>query len=357
MKRFWVLVCGILLSVQGFANVGGTGKVGRSIKNLLGNQSAMTKVADLVGISKVGVNSRNLGQVLAGAAVITTLLFGGAVLDADANATEKRVKALDKKTDSAVGKGFDLGNGVNLDATGTIYGNWADYSDSTEKSDTFSAGIGSTVTLSKALTAVTLQGKIMSKHTKQVGTDKYTGGEDYTVRTDIVQAIPMPNDFSIQPIIYVEGGGLQAYNNKRQADISGGIGFQGSRVVFNKDMHLQTRLGFGYLGEGKYDGNEFADIEGDTVLSYGATLKTGWVSLGTFLGAQEGSILDYIPAIPNATTTIARYHFTDDWGDKVTRINSTINVIDGLGISYEWNKRTGEDAHKSLVVSFQKGIF
>lgn len=354
MRYFWVIACGILLSVQSFANVGGTGKMGRSIKELLRNQPLVNQVAEWAGTSAVGVSSRNLGQVLAVATFSAAMLLGvnGAV-DADIN---KRVAALDKKIDSAVGKGFDLGNGVALDASGTVYGNWSDYSDSAGKADTFSAGFGSTLNFRKALTTLSLQGKIMSNHTKQAGADDYTGGEDYTGRIDLVQAIPL-RDSPIQPLLYAEGGGAQFYNNKRQVDASGGIGFQASRVLFGKEMHLQVRGGFGYLGEGKYGNSEFADIEGDAVLSYGATLKTGWVSWARFLGAQEGTILDYIPAIPNATTTAAIYHFAENTDDKVTRVTSTINVIEGLGISYEWNKRTGEEAHKGFNISFTRGIF
>ena len=135
-----------------------------------------------------------------------------------------------------------------------------------------------------------------------------------------MQGIPIRGNQAVMPLLYAEGGGAQYYHNKRQADVTAGIGFQGSQVLFGKKMSLQVRVGAGYLGEGKYSGDEFADIEGDTVLSYGAVLKTGSVSLGKFLGAEEGTILDYIPLIPNATTSITRYHFTDDTDDKVTRV-------------------------------------
>ena len=353
MRRFGVLVCGILLSVQGFASGGVTGKMGRSIKNLLGQGQVMTKLATVVGTTSVGVSSRNIGTVLAATAMSLGLVFGTLSV-ANAN-MDKRAQALDKKIGSA--KVVDLGNGFQLDASGTVFGNWADHSDSTGKADTWSGGFGTTLGLSKALTAVTLEGKIMSNHAKQIGADEYSGGEDYTGRINVVQGIPIRGNQAIMPLLYAEGGGAQFYQNKRQTDATAGIGFQGSQVVFGKKMSLQVRVGFGGLWEGKHDGDEFANLEGDTVVSYGAVLNTGSVSLGRFLGAEEGTILDYIPLIPNATTSISRYHFTDDVDDKVTRINSTINVIEGLGISFEWNKRTGEEAHKSTALSFTKGIF
>ncbi len=65
VRALVILVCGVLLSVQGFAVRGVAGKnSARQLKDLLHNQPLMKAVAAALGGTSVAINSRNLGEVL-----------------------------------------------------------------------------------------------------------------------------------------------------------------------------------------------------------------------------------------------------------------------------------------------------
>ena len=358
MKCFGILVCGVLLSVQGFAFKGVTGKVGngaRQLKELLRNQPLVEKVAAMLGESSVAINSGNLGGKIFSAAVGAGMLLAVTAADAD---TDSRAQALDKKIGSA--KVIEMDGGFGMDVGGKLFGNFADY-DEGSKADTFSGGIGINATLHRHLLALTLSGKVVSNNVKAIGAENYTGTEDFTGRAILVQGISIGHDAMTVPHVYAEAGGGQYGNNKRQADASAGVGLKFSRSLFGKGMELQVRSGLGGLWEGKYDGSDYADFDGDTVASFGAIVKTGWVSLGTLLGvAEEGSVLNYVPIIPNATTTYTQYHPVGDgdFSDPTRRLESSISIINGLGVTVEWNKKAGDDkAHKAILATLSYNIF
>ncbi len=355
MRLFGIFVCGVLLSVQGFAIKGGTGKnAARQLKQLLRNQPLVEKVAALNGESSLAVNSRNLGKKILTAAAAAGLLF---TVSSAANADiEKRSKEIDKKVGTA--KVVDFGGGWELDISGTLFGNFADY-DNGSKADILNAGIGLDSTLSRHLAELSLSGRIVSNNTKEVGADDYTGTEDYVGRAVLVQGIPVGVDTPAMPLLFVEGGGAQYGKNKRQTDATAGIGVRASADVFGKKMELQLRGGVGALWEGKYDGDDYADLDGDSVASFGATLKTGWVSLGKVLGADEGNILNYVPIIPNAVTSYTQYHPLGDgtFSDPTRRLVSNISIIDSLGVTVEWNKKSGEQAYKAVLARLSYQLF
>lgn len=362
MRVFGIIICGVLLSVQGFAFKGGTGKnAARHLKEMLRNQPLIEKVAALNGESSVAINSRNLGVKILSAAVGVGLLF--AVNAADANNIEKRVNELDKKIGSA--KVIDLGNETELDISGKIVGNYAGYGGSHEgKDDSLTAGIGIDASLRHALSQLTLSGKIISNNTKRAGEEDFNGTVDYSGRAAFVQGLPVYADSIINPSLFGEVGGAQYGNIKRQAVATAGVGLSTSHEIFGKTMELYVRSGFGGLWEGKYGAGDeaddsYGDLEGDSVFMFGATLKTGWVSMATFLGAEEGTILDYIPAIPNAVTTYTQYHpLGDGEFDEPTRsLESTISIINGLGVTIDYNKKSGEEAHKSILASLTYNLF
>ena len=95
MRRFGIFVCGVLLSVQGFAGKGGTGNAGRAIKNFLASPQA-AKVAALNGETSAAINSRNLGQKILTAAMGLAMLVGVGTATIDASdklATKGAAKA------------------------------------------------------------------------------------------------------------------------------------------------------------------------------------------------------------------------------------------------------------------------
>ena len=352
MRLLGIFICGVLLSVQGFAIKGGTGKnVTRTLKEMLLNQSLIAKVAALNGESSVAINSRNLGAKVFSAAVGVGMLF--AVATADAN-VEGKAKEVEKKIGSA--KVIDVGDEMKLDVGGRIFGSFADYDDS--KADVLNGGIGVNATLSRHLTSLTLSAKLLSNNTKAAGADEYTGAEDYIGRADFTQGIPIRADSVITPLLYAEAGAAQYGENKRQSDAIVGVGLGTSHELFGKNMELQVRGGLGGLWEGSYDGSDYADLDGETVASFGAILKTGWVSLGTFLDADEGSVLDYVPIIPGAVTTYTQYHPIGNGDSGATRrLESNISIVKGLGVTVEWNKRSGEQASKAILATVSFDIF
>lgn len=418
MRRFWVLVCGVLLSVQGFAAGGrviaGT-TVGAALQQLGGNQQRIAKtllsnpqfietVADLNGILPTEVTAFNLhdlvltegvalmlnaladGQQVDDAAAlrdqtalanlksrlasglgvgynaVKAVVVGGALVLAlsagnasAADSVEKRAKSIDKKMSSA--KVIEFGNGLELDGSGKFSGAFADYNGSS-KPDSVTGAIDAEGRLRYQLSELTLRGSIKSTHTKDVGAEDWNGAEDYGIRGTVSQGISIASDY-VTPIVYADAGAGFFGSNKRQVDATGGIGANITGSLFGKKLELQVRGGFGWLGEGMYDGDDYGDIEGDTVASFGGTLKTGWVSLGDALRANEGSLLYYVPFIPNANTSYFEYRPVGDgeFDDVTRRLESTINVMQGLGVTVDWNKTAGQEAHKAVLLSLTFGLF
>ena len=359
MRCFGVLICGVLLSVQGFAFKGVADKVGsgaaRLTKRLLGNQQLVKQVAETHGVSPLAINSRNIVQAVVSAAMGGALLLGvTATSDAD---LEKRAKEMDKKVSSA--KVVELGEGIELDYSASIFANYADYDDS--KPDTLDLGIGSDLTLRRGLSELALTGSVKSKNTKPVGVEDYSGAEDYVGRIMATQGIRVAEDSIWYPLLYADGGGAHYGDNKRQVDATGGIGVKVGTELFGKKLEMQLRGGFGGLWDAKYraDSDDFADLEGETVATFGVMVKTGWISMGDFVDAEEGSILYYLPMVPNATTSYFQYHPVGDgeFSDATRRLESTINITQGLGVSIEWNKKEDEAAHKAIFAKFTHNLF
>ena len=107
-----------------------------------------------------------------------------------------------------------------------------------------------------------------------------------------------------------------------------------------------------------YDGENYGALDGgDLVGMFGFDLQTGWVSLGTIVNAGENSILNYVPIIPGANTKYTQYRPIGgdrDFDEKTQRLETTISIIDGLGLTGEWNKTSGQESHRKIVVSLSK---
>ncbi len=372
MRNFVIFVCGVLLSVQGFAFKGGTGK--RQLKNILSNQPFMEHVAAASGKTSVGINSGNLGKFFSGiaskrpidsptlgakalSAIAGVAVMLGTITTADAN-LEKRAKVMDKKILST--KVVDIGDGVELNYNGTLGGN---YFNGTGKPDTLSIGVGLGAELSRDLSSLDVKGSFRSTRTKEVGegaNDGWSGDEDYIVRGIFVQGIPV-TDSNLNPVLYIDGGYAHYGNKKRSADGTVGIGVGAEGVLFGNKMQLQLRGGFGILGEGQHDPvrDEFNEIDDNTVFAWGATLKTGWTSLGDILQAGDDSIAHIIPIIPAAVTTFTEFRPVGgdaDFDIHTRRVESTINVIQGLGVTLTYDGTKGQEAAKSALLSFTYGF-
>ena len=358
VKHFVVLICGVLLSVQGFAFKGVTGKVGngaRQLKQLLRNQPFIQKLAAINGETSVAINSRNLGVKILSAAVGAGMVL--VVNAADAN-IEKRAKEIDKKVGSA--KIIEAGDGVELDYNGRIGGS---YSNSTGKPDTLSFGGELGVTLSQKLSSLGVKGSFLSTRIKSLGDDDYSGAEDWIGRATFVRGIPTASDYW-NPILYLDGGFNYFGDKKQAADGTGGIGFINSGTLFGKNVQMQLRFGFGWLGEGVYDMNteDYADIEGNTVGVFGATIETKWTSFGDAVKAEEGSVLYYIPLLPAAVTKYDQYRPIGDdanFGDVTHRVESTVNffaALNGLGATFKYDGTKGQEAAKSVQVTYSRGF-
>lgn len=354
MRLVGIFICGVLLSVQGFAVKGYAGKNGmRQLKELLHNQPLMEQLSARLGGTLIGINSGNIGSKILAASAGLGLMF--AVTTTDASSIEKRAQAADKKILSA--KVVELGDGVKLDYGGRIGGS---YSNSTGKPDNFSFGVELGGTLSRELSSLGVKGSFLSTRTKAVGADDYEGAEDWIGRATFVQAIPTASD-NVKPIVYVEGGFSHYGDRKQAADGTGGIGVSASGTLFGKNVHLQLRGGFGWLGEGAYDrgADSYADIEGDTVGVFGATVKTEWTSAGDILQAADGSLLYYIPIIPAATTNYNEYRplgGDGDFDDVTRRVESTLNILQGLGVTLKYDGKKGEEAAKSAQITYSYGF-
>lgn len=354
MRLAGMFICGVLLSVQGFAVKGYAGKSGtRQLKELLHNRPLIEKLSSALGATPIGINSGTLigGKILAATAGLG-LMF--AVATTDASSIEKRAQAADKQILSA--KVVELGDGVKLDYGGRIGGS---YSNSSGKPDNFSFGVELGSTLSRELSSLEVKGSFLSTRTKAVGADDYSGAEDWIGRATFVQEIPTAGD--IKPIVYINGGFSHYGDKKRSADGTGGIGVSARGTLFGKQVHLQLRGGFGWLGEGAYDKgmDSYADIEGDTVGVFGATVKTEWTSVGDVLQAEDGSLLYYVPLIPAATTFYNEYRplgGDGDFDDVTRRAESTINILRGLGVTLKYDGKKGEEAAKSAQITYSYGF-
>lgn len=350
--RLGMFICGVLLSVQGFAVKGYAGKNTRQLKELLRNQPFIEKLASTVGGNPVGINSGNLGSKMLAATAGLGLMF--AVTTADASSIEKRAKELDKKILSA--KVVDLGDGVKFDYGGRIGGS---YSNSTGKPDNFSFGVELGSTLSRGQSSLAVKGSFLSTRAKAVGADDYEGAEDWIGRAEFVQKIPTTSD--LNPIVYAAGG-FSHYGDKKQAvDGTGGIGVSASGKMFGKDVNLQLRGGFGWLGSGAYDMgmDSYADIEGNTVVQFAATVKTEWTSVGDILQAEDGSLLYYVPIIPAADTTYSEFRplgGDGDFDDVTRRVEATLKVTPNLGATFKYDGKKGEKAAKSAQITYSYGF-
>ena len=358
MKHFGILICGVLLSVQGFAFKGVTGKVGsgaRQLKEALRNQPLVEKLAAMSGKTSVAINSRNLGAAIISAAAGLGILL--AVGTADAN-IDKRAKAIDKKVGSA--KVVDLGNGVEFDYNGRIGGN---YSNSTGKPDTVSFGAELGGTLSRELSSFAVKGSFLSTRVKSIGNDDYSGAEDWIGRATFVRGFSTASDYW-NPILYLDGGFNYFGEKKQAADGTGGIGISATGTLFGKNVQMQSRVGFGWLGEGAYDMNteDYAGIEGNTVGVIGVTVKTEWTSLGDAAQAEEGSVLYYFPLLPAAVTKYDQFRPLGgdaDFGDVTHRVESTINffkALNGLGVTLKYDGTKGQEAAKSAQITYSRGF-
>ena len=361
MRRFGIFVCGVLLSVQGFAGQGVTGsKMGRSIKNFLGNQKAVQAVSNWAGKTSLGVSSRNVGKVLGQAAVTaavsTALLFGAATADADLN---KRAAEIGKKVGSA--KVVNLGNDTTADIGGRIDGSLTDVKDS---ETSINVGLYINGKFQRKLTSIGLSGSVFSQNSKRFGDDDYTGKVDYIGRASLVQGIPIGVDSIVTPSLFAEVGAAQFGKVKRQVDATAGPAISMSRELFGKNMEIRVRGGAGVLWEGQYGqgdeaGDKYGDLESDAVMMFGVGVTTGWVSLGDITGAGEGSLANYIPIVPGGKFEFVQYNplESDRFYEQTRRLNATINIIQGLGVTVEWNKTQDQEAHRKVVASLTYGIF